>query len=75
MGQRDVITKEWRKLRNEELYDVYSSPNIIRLRRRWTGHVARMGNRAYRVLVGRPNGKRPLERSRRRWECNIKISL
>ena len=74
-AERDEVTKKWRKLRNEELYDVYSSPNIIWLRRRWTGHVARMGDRAYRVLVGRPNGKRPLERSKRRWECNIKISF
>jgi hypothetical protein len=71
----------WRKLHNDELHDLYSSPNIVRMiksrRMRWAGHVARMGEGrgAYRVLVGRPEGKRPLERPRRRWEDNIKMDL
>jgi hypothetical protein len=71
----------WRKLHNNELHDLYSSPNIVRvikLRRiRWAGHVASMGEGrgAYRVFVGRPEGKRPLGRPRRRWEDNIKIDL
>jgi hypothetical protein len=60
----------WRKLHNE-LHGLYCSPNIVRVR--WTGHVARM--RAYRILVVRAGGKRPLGRSRRRWEDNIKIDL
>jgi hypothetical protein len=66
---------------NEELNDLYSSPNIIRLiktrRMIWAGHVARMGEGrgAYRVLVGRPEGRRPLGRPRRRWEDNIKMDL
>jgi hypothetical protein len=70
----------WRKLHNE-LHDLYSSPNIVRViktrRMRWVGHVARMGEGrgAYRVLVGRPEGKRPLGRPRRRWEDNIKMDL
>jgi hypothetical protein len=64
-----------------ELNDLYSSPNIIRViksrRMRWAGHVARMGEKrgAYRVLVGRPQGRRPLERPRRRWEDNIKMDV
>jgi hypothetical protein len=71
----------WRKLHNDELHDLYSSPNIVRViksrRMRWAGHVARMGEGrgAYRVLVGRPEGKRPLGRPRRRWEDNIKMDL
>jgi hypothetical protein len=71
----------WRKLHNDELYDLYSSPNIVRVikssRMRWAGHVARMGEGrcAYRILVGRPEGKRPLGRPRRRWEDNIKMDL
>jgi len=69
----DEVTREWRKLQNEELNDLYSSPNIFRKiksrRMRWTGHVERMGKRrgVYRVLVGKPEGKRPLGRHRRRW--------
>jgi hypothetical protein len=71
----------WRKLHNNELHDLYSSPNIVRViksrRMRWAEHVARMGEGrgAYRVLVGRPEGKRPLGRPRRRWEDNIKLDL
>jgi hypothetical protein len=71
----------WRKLHNDELHDLYSSPNIGRViksrRMRWAGHVAHMGEGrgAYRVLVGRPEGKRPLGRPRRRWEDNIKMDL
>jgi hypothetical protein len=71
---RFEVTGEWRRPHNEELYDLYASPNIIRVIKptsmRWAGHVARIGDRrgAYRVLVGRPDGKRPLGRSRRRWE-------
>jgi len=79
--KRDEVTGEWRKLHNEELNDLYCSPNIVRViksrRMRWAGHVARMGERrgVYRVLVGKPEGKRPLGRPRRRWEDNIKIDL
>jgi hypothetical protein len=68
-------------LHNEELYNFYSSPNIIRQiksrRMRWAGHVARMGEEknVYRVLMGKPDGKRPLRRSRRRWEDGIGIDL
>jgi hypothetical protein len=69
----------WRKLHNDELHSLYSSPNIVRViksrRMRWAGHVARMGTDAYTVLVGRPEGKRPLGRPRRRWEDNIKRTL
>jgi hypothetical protein len=71
----------WRKLHNDELHSLYSSPNILRViksrRMRWAGHVARMGEGrgAYRVLVGRPEGKRPLGRPRRRWEDNIEMDL
>ena len=79
--KRDEVTGEWRKLLHEELNDLYSSPNIIRvikLRKiRWAGHVARMGESriVYRVLVGKPEGKRPLGRQRSRWEDNIKTNL
>ena len=79
--KRDEVTAEWRKLHNEEVIDLYSSPNIIRLiksrRMRWAGHVSRMGERrgVYRVLVGKPEGKRPLGIPRRRWENNIKVYL
>ncbi|KAJ4443358.1 hypothetical protein ANN_05026 [Periplaneta americana] len=80
-AKRDEVTEEWRKLRNAELHALYSSPNIIRniksRRLRWGGHVARMGEsrNAYRVLVGRPEGERPLGRPRRRWEDNINMDL
>jgi hypothetical protein len=71
----------WRKLHNEELRDLYSSPSVIRIitsrRMRWAGHVARMGEKrnAYRLLVGKPDGKGPLVRPRRRWVDNIKMDL
>jgi hypothetical protein len=79
--KRDEVTGEWKRLHNKELYAVYSSPNIIRVitsrRLRWAGHVARMGERrgAYRALMGKPEGRRPLGRPRRRWEDNIKMDL
>jgi hypothetical protein len=79
--KRDEVTGEWRRLHNKELYALYSSTNIIRVmksrRLRWAGHVARMGERrgAYRALVGRPDGRRPLGRPRRTWEDNIKMDL
>jgi hypothetical protein len=79
--KRDEVTGGWRKLHNEELRDLYSSPSIIRIfksrRMRWAGHVARMGEKrnAYRLLVRKPEGKRPLGRPRRRWAGNIKIHL
>jgi hypothetical protein len=71
----------WRKLHNDELHSLYSSPNIVRViksrRMSWAGHVARMGEGrgVYRVLAGRPQGKRPLGRPRRRWEDDIKMDL
>ena len=77
----DEVTREWRKLYNEERNDVYSSHNIFRMiksrRMRWAGLVARMGERngVYRVLVGKPEGKGSLGRSRHRLEGNIKMSL
>jgi len=77
----DEVTGEWRKLHNEEVNDLYFSPNIVRViksrRMRWAGHVARVGERrgVYRVLVGKHEGKRPLGRPRRRWEGNIKMDL
>ncbi|KAJ4438503.1 hypothetical protein ANN_14448 [Periplaneta americana] len=80
-AKRDENTGEWRKLHNTELHALYSSPDIIRniksRRLRWAGHVAHMGEsrNAYGVLVGRPEGKRPSGRPRRRWEDNIKIDL
>jgi hypothetical protein len=79
--KRDDVTGDWRKLHNEELHNLYSSPNIIRKiksrRIRWAGHAARMGEtrNAYTILVGKPEGKRPLGRTRRRWVDNIKIDL
>ena len=77
----DEVTGEWRKLHNEELSDLYSLPNIVQVvksrRMRWAGHLAGMGDGrgVHRVLVGKPEGKRPLGRPRRRWEDNIKMDL
>ena len=79
--KRDEVTWEWRKLHNEELNDLYCSPNIVRVitsrRMRWAEHVARMEERrdVYRVLVGKPEGKRTLVRPWRRWEFTIKMDL
>ena len=79
--RRDEVTGEWRRLHNEELNDLYSSPNIVRViksrRMRWASHVARMGEErgAYRVLVGKLEGKRPLGRPRSRWVDNIRMDL
>ena len=79
--KREGVTGEWRKLHNEELNDLYSSPNIVRViksrRMRWKGHVAHMeeGTGVHKVLVGKPEGKRPLGRPRRRWEDNIKMDV
>jgi hypothetical protein len=79
--RRDELTGESRRLHNEELNDLYSSPNIVRViksrRMRWVGHVARMGELkgVYRVLVGKPEGRRPLGRPRRRWVDNIRMDL
>jgi hypothetical protein len=80
-NQRDDVTGDWRKLHNDELHNLYSSPNKIRMiksrRMRWAGHVARMGETrdAYRILVGKPEGKIQLGRPRRRWGDNIKMDL
>jgi len=77
----DEVTGEWRRLHNEELNDLYSSPNIVRViksrRIRWAGHVARMDEERglYRVLVGKPVGKRSVGRPRRRWVDNIRKDL
>jgi hypothetical protein len=79
--KRDEVTVEWRKLRNEELLDLYSSPSIIRIiksrRMIWAGHVARLGEKknACRILVGKPERKRALGRPRRRWVDNIRMDF
>jgi hypothetical protein len=76
--KRDEVTGEWRKLHNEELHKLYTSPNIIRMiksrRMGWAGHVARMGEKrnAYRILVGKPEGRRPVGIPRRRWVDHIR---
>jgi len=80
-AKREEVTKEWRKLHNEEFNYMYSSPIIVRVlksrRMRWAGHVARVGERrgVYRVLVGKPEVKKPLDRARHRWEVNIKVDI
>ena len=77
----DEVKGEWRRLHNEELSDLYSSPNIVRViksrRMKWAGHVVRMVEEmgAYRVLVGKPVGKKPLGRPRPRWVDNIGMDL
>jgi hypothetical protein len=77
--KRDKVTGEWRKLHNEELNNLYSSPSIVRViksrRIRWAGHVGHMGKGrgVHRVLVRKPEGRRPLGRPRRRWEDNIRM--
>jgi hypothetical protein len=77
--KKDEATGEWRKLHNEELNDLYTLPNIVRVvksrRMIWAGHVARMGEErvVHRVLMGKPEGKRPLGRPRRRWEDNNRM--
>jgi len=79
--RKDEVTGEWRRLHNEELNDLYSSPNIVQVikwrRMRWAGHVVHMGEERglYRVLVGKPEGKRPLGRPRHRWVDNIRMDL
>ena len=81
--RRDEVTGEWRRLHNADLNDLYPSPNIVRViksrRMSWAGHVARMGEegvyRVYRVLLGKPEGRRPLGRPSRRWVDNIRLDL
>ena len=79
--RRNEVTGEWRRLHNEELNDLYSSPNIVRVIKsrimRWAGHVARMGEERgmYRILVGKPERRRPVGRPRRRWVDNIRMDL
>ena len=79
--RKDDLTGERRRLNNEELNDLYCSPNIVRViksrRMRWAGHVARMGEKrgVYRVLVGKPEGRRPLGRRRSRWVDYIRMDL
>jgi hypothetical protein len=80
-GAEEEVRKEWRRLHNEEIYALYCSPNTIRViksrRLRWARQVACMGESrcAYRISVGKPEGRRPLGRRRRRWEDNIKMDL
>ena len=77
----DEVTGNWRRLRNQELNDLYCSPSIVRViksrRMKWAGHVVCVGEKrgVYRVLVGKPEGKRPLGRPRRRWVDNIRMDL
>jgi hypothetical protein len=80
-SKRDGVTGRWRKLHNEELHNLYSSPSTIRIikssKMRWTGHVARMGEKrgVCRLLVGKPEGKKQLGRPRRRYTESIKLDL
>jgi hypothetical protein len=79
--RKDKVMGEWRRLHNEEINDLYSSPNIVRViksrRMRWVGHVASVGEErvVYSILVGKPEGKRPLGRPRFRWVDNIRMDL
>jgi hypothetical protein len=79
--KRDEVTGDWRKLHNEELHNLYSSPSRIKTTKswwmRWAGHVARIGEKrnAYRILVGKPEGKRPLGKPRCKWADDIKMDL
>jgi hypothetical protein len=80
--KRDEVTGGWKKLHNEELHNLYSSPSIIRIiesrKRIWTGHIARMGTKrrnTYWILAGKPKRRRPLGRLRRRWIVNVKMDL
>jgi hypothetical protein len=79
--KRDKVTEGWRKLRNKELHSLYSSSDIIRMvksrRMRWAGHAVHMGQmkNAYKIMVGKSKGKRPLKRPRCRWEDNIKMNI
>ena len=81
LRRRDKVTGEWRRFHTEELFDLYSSPNIVWViksrRMKWAGHVARMGEErgVYRVLVGKPEGRRPLGRPRCRWVNNVRMDL
>ena len=80
-GSKRDENGKWRRLHNEELHSLYRSPNIVRViksgRMRWSEHVARMeeGRSAFKILTGKPTGKRPLGRPRRRWEDNIRMDL
>jgi hypothetical protein len=80
-AKRDVVTGGWSKLHNEELHNLYSSPSIIRImksrRMRWAGHMARMGEKrnVYGLLVGKPERRRPLGRSRRKWIDDVKMDV
>jgi hypothetical protein len=79
--KRNEVTGGWRKLHNEKLHNLYSLPNVIRMiktrRMRWAGNIIRMGKKrnAYRILMGKPEGKKTLERPRYRWVDNIKMDL
>jgi hypothetical protein len=79
--KREEVAGGWRKLHNEELHNLYASPDIIRMIKsrsmRWVGHVACMGEvrNAYKTFIAKPGGKRPLERSKRRWDDNIKMDV
>jgi hypothetical protein len=78
---RDEVRREWRRVHNEEFYALYASPNIIGViksrKKTWAGHVARLWYKrgSYRVLVGRPDSKRPLGKRKRRWDDIIKLDL